>query len=126
MRPIHIGTGVHQHINDTGCITMPVYSYYCDNCKDQFDKMIFSPDSSDLKSATCPKCGRQADRTYLGYRFSSPSVSINSELLEDEEPYRRMHYYEKKKDWENAAKAAEGVSDFARKKFQQKAENNEK
>ena len=46
--------------------------------------------------------------------------------MEDSEPYRDMHYYEKKGEWEKAAKAAEGVSDFARNKFLQKAQNKEK
>ncbi len=104
---------------------MPVYSYHCEQCNTVFDKLLLGPAGEDMKSTTCPECGKPAKRTFLGYRVSTPSVSTNSELMEDEEPYRRMHYYEKKKDWENAAKAAEGVSEFARKKFVQKAENKE-
>ncbi len=105
---------------------MPVYSYHCEQCDTVFDKLLLSPADEEMKMAECPDCGKRANRTFLGYRVSTPSVSMSSELMEDEEPYRRMHYYEKKKDWENAAKAAEGVSDFARNKFIQKAENKDK
>ena len=54
-------------------------------------------------------------------RFNAPSNPFASELSEDSEEYREMHYYEKKKDWEKAAKAAEGVSEYAKNKFLQKA-----
>ena len=32
-----------------------------------------------------------------------------------------MHYHEKMGNWEKAAEAAEGVSDFAKEKFEEKA-----
>ena len=105
---------------------MPIYMYECPHCGKLFDRLVLHPSEADLKAAECPGCGKRALRTYLGSRFSAPSASRSSELLEDEEPYRRMHYYEKQKDWESAAKAAEGVSEFARKKFLQKAESKEK
>jgi putative FmdB family regulatory protein len=39
---------------------MPVYEYYCDNCKKVFDA-LGSITASD-RPAKCPKCGRPADR----------------------------------------------------------------
>jgi hypothetical protein len=33
-----------------------------------------------------------------------------------------MHYYEKRGDWRRAADAAEGVSEYAKQKFLQKAQ----
>ena len=44
------------------------------------------------------------------------------ELAEDPDSYKAMHYHEKRGEWEQAAKAAEGVSEFAKQKFIQKAE----
>lgn len=101
---------------------MPIYTYHCEHCGEYFDDLRLAPSEEELKFAECPNCHKRAARTYRGYRVAVPSASRNSELLEDEEPYRKMHYHEKRGEWEAAAKAAEGVSEFARKKFQQKAQ----
>ena len=105
---------------------MPMFDYECQSCGAVFEKLCSNPTKSELKAAKCGKCGKSARRTYRFHTFSSPSVSNNSELMADEEPYRDMHYYEKKGQWEKAAKAAEGVSEFARNKFIQKANDPQK
>jgi len=70
----------------------------------------------------CPECNAAATRDFSQQRFNAPSNPYAAELVEDSEAYREMHYYEKTKDWEKAAKVAEGVSEFARNKFLQKAQ----
>ena len=105
---------------------MPIYEYACDKCAEVFDELRYNPTDAERKTARCPSCCGTAHRSYRFQTFASPSVSTSSELMEDSEPYRDMHYYEKKGEWEKAAKAAEGVSDFARNKFLQKAQNKEK
>lgn len=104
---------------------MPVYAYRCEQCGVDFDRLFLVHSGAHIKSTKCPQCGQQALRTYAGVFVSTPSVSNDSELLEDELPYRRMHYYEKKRDWDSAARAAEGVSEFARKRFLEKAEKDQ-
>jgi len=44
-------------------------------------------------------------------------------LSEDSEEYREMHYYEKQKDREKAAKAADKISEYAKNRFLQEAQN---
>jgi len=87
-----------------------------------FEKLYLSFEQAERETAKCPECKADATRDYSRQRFSAPSNPYARELSEDSEEYREMHYYEKKKDWEKAAKAAEGVSDFAKNKFLQKAQ----
>ena len=102
---------------------MPIYRYRCEQCNEVFEK-IFTADEvnySVLVSAECPRCSIPARRTFAGCSFSTAGPSSAGYLQEDVEEYREMHYYEKQKEWDKAAKAAEGVSEFARKKFIEKA-----
>jgi len=101
---------------------MPIYMYRCKKCGLMFEKLYLSLTREDRNKAVCPECKADATRDYSIQRFSTPSNPYARELSEDSEEYREMHYYEKKKDWDKAAKAAEGVSDYAKNKFLQKAQ----
>ena len=101
---------------------MPVYVYRCRTCERLFEKLLFSSESPEAAQTPCPDCGGEAPRDYSTHTFASPSIGSTGELAEDTEPYKAMHYHEKRGEWEQAAKAAEGVSDFAKQKFIQKAE----
>jgi putative FmdB family regulatory protein len=101
---------------------MPIYIYRCNQCGRMFEKLYLSFEQSEMETAKCPGCKSAATRDFSRQRFSAPSNPYARELSEDSEEYREMHYYEKQKDWEKAAKAAEGVSEFAKNKFLQKAQ----
>ena len=101
---------------------MPIYIYQCNKCAKMFEKLFFSFEQAEQKTVKCPECKATATRDYSNQRFNAPSNPYASELSEDSEEYREMHYYEKQKNWEKAAKAAEGVSEFAKNKFLQKAQ----
>jgi putative FmdB family regulatory protein len=100
---------------------MPIYTYRCNQCGMMFEKLYLSFEQAEVETAKCPGCKAAATRDYSHQRFSSPSNPYAKELSEDSEEYREMHYHEKQKDWEKAAKAAEGVSEYAKNKFLQKA-----
>ena len=100
---------------------MPIYTYRCKQCGSKFEKLYLSFEQAELETPKCPDCKVAAMRDYSRQRFSAPSNPYARELSEDAEEYREMHYYEKQKDWEKAAKAAEGVSEYAKNKFLQKA-----
>jgi len=98
---------------------MPIYTYRCKKCGKIFEQLYLS--FAQVKTARCPVCKGPGVRDFSRQRFNSPSNPYAAELSEDAEEYREMHYHEKRKDWEKAAKAAEGVSEFAKNKFLQKA-----
>ena len=100
---------------------MPIYTYRCNQCGSMFEKLYLSFEQAELEAAKCPDCKVAATRDFSRQRFSAPSSPYAQELSEDAEEYREMHYYEKQRDWEKAAKAAEGVSEYAKDKFLQKA-----
>jgi putative FmdB family regulatory protein len=101
---------------------MPIYTYRCNKCGKIFEELYLSLEQAALTKAKCPECNAAATRDFSNQRFNAPSNPYAGELSEDSEEYREMHYYEKKKNWEKAAKAAEGVSEFAKNKFLQKAQ----
>jgi putative FmdB family regulatory protein len=105
-----------------GVNVMPIYTYRCNKCGIKFEKLFLSFKQVERKAAVCPKCKAAVTRDYSNQRFNTPANPYASELSEDSEEYREMHYYEKQKDWEKAAKAAEGVSEYAKNKFLQKAQ----
>ena len=87
---------------------MPLYTYRCKECGALFDRLFLSFDQEKLKTAVCPECNAAAVRDYSTHRFSvAGSSPYAGELSEDTEEYREMHYYEKTKNWEKAAQAAE-------------------
>ena len=101
---------------------MPTYKFKCSNCGHEFEKLFLSQNEITDK-LKCPECGEEAKK-----QFTASSVSVGTgnhkwdkEIAEDPEEYREMHYHEKKGNWKKAAKAAEGVSDFAKEKFEKKA-----
>lgn len=98
---------------------MPIYNYRCRECGYLFERLILNTDSDEVRGTECPECGGESPRSYEGHALHYSR--IDKEFAEDEEEYREMHYYEKQGDWERAARAAEGVSEFARNKFLQKA-----
>ena len=100
---------------------MPIYTYQCNQCGKMFEKLYLSFEQAEQEIVKCPKCKSAATRDFSRQRFSAPANPYARELSEDSEEYREMHYYEKQKDWEKAAKAAEGVSEYAKNKFLQKA-----
>jgi len=100
---------------------MPIYTYRCKKCGKIFEELYLSFAQAEVKTAKCPECNAAATRDYSNQRVHAPSNPYASELSEDSEEYREMHYYEKQRDWEKAARAAEGVSDYAKNKFLQKA-----
>jgi hypothetical protein len=87
-----------------------------------FEELYLSFEQAEQNTVKCPDCKTPAMRDFSRQRINAPSNPYAGELAEDSEEYREMHYYEKKKDWEKAAKAAEGVSEFAKNKFLQKAQ----
>lgn len=101
---------------------MPVYAYRCGACERVFEKLLFRVGAGDAARTSCPSCGAVAPRDYSNHTFATPSIGASGDLAEDAEPYKAMHYHEKRGEWEQAAKAAEGVSEFAKQKFVRKAE----
>ena len=101
---------------------MPIYIYRCNRCGKLFEKLYLSFAQAERKPVRCPACNGIATRDFSRQRFNAPSNPYAAELAEDSEGYREMHYHEKKGEWEKAAKAAEGVSEFAKNKFLQKAQ----
>jgi putative FmdB family regulatory protein len=101
---------------------MPVYRLKCEKCNLVFEELFFT--YNEAKEATCPDCGAKL-KILMPTKLRTQKVTGDQELLEDAEEYREMHYYEKQGDYEKAAKAAEGVNDFAHKKFIQKAREKE-
>lgn len=101
---------------------MPVYVYRCSACERVFEKLLFRVTGPEAARMGCPSCGAAAPRDYSTHTFASPSIGASGDLAEDAEPYKAMHYHEKRGEWEQAAKAAEGVSEYAKRKFIQKAE----
>ena len=101
---------------------MPIYVYRCGTCGQVFEKLLFSTVGPEVARTGCPGCGATAPRDYATHSFASPSIGTSGELAEDTDQYKAMHYHEKRGEWEQAAKAAEGVSDYAKQKFIQKAE----
>ena len=78
---------------------MPIYTYRCNKCERIFEKLYLSFEQAERKKAKCPECKAAATRDYSNQRFYAPSNPYASELSEDSEEYREMHYYEKQKDW---------------------------
>lgn len=101
---------------------MPIYIFRCTKCDKIFERLYLSFNQAREERVTCPDCGASATRDFSRQRFNAPANPYAAELAEDSEAYREMHYYEKTKEWEKAAKAAEGVSEFAKNKFLQKAQ----
>jgi len=103
-----------------GVYALPIYQYECANCNVIFEELFLSLDVV-IDDVICPACNSQAvSRYYQNASISIPKIGSQSFLSEDSEKYKEMHYHEKNRDWEKAAKAAEGVSDFAHKKFVKK------
>ena len=101
---------------------MPVYVYQCSSCEQVFEKLLLNFNTDEVARTQCPSCGAAAPRDYASHTFASPNIGTTGELAEDPDSYKAMHYHEKRGEWEQAAKAAEGVSDYAKQKFIQKAE----
>ncbi len=99
---------------------MPTYRFQCDECDNQFEKFFFTVKKA-KEEVECPECGEMAKKVFTAPGINRVRRKIDKEFSDDPKEYREMHYYEKKKDWKKAAKAADGVSDFAKRKFQQKA-----
>jgi len=99
---------------------MPIYKYKCEDCGHIFEQFFFTIKKAE-KELKCPECDGLSQKTFTTTSFATKKINIDKQFADDQKEYREMHYYEKKKDWKNAAKAAEGVSDFAKKKFEQKA-----
>jgi|GEM_PF-1139919 len=103
---------------------MPNYRYQCIKCEHDFQK-LFSSHKKAAEELECPECGAAARRVFTVPNISTQRNSIDKKFADDPPEYREMHYHEKRGEWDKAAKAAEGVSDFAKRKFEQKARNNE-
>lgn len=105
---------------------MPVYKYKCKKCKEVFEELFLSFSEAEKEEIHCPECeSNDVIRVFDKISIATPSITKSGDLAGDPEEYQEMHYYEKKKDWKKAADAAKGVSDFARKKFLQKAQQEE-
>ncbi len=103
---------------------MPVYQYRCRSCGRDFEEYHKLSETDKQKATACPSCAGTAPRVFT--RVSVFGTNPEMANLGDGDPaYEEMHYYEKKKDWQKAAEAAEGVSDFAKQKFLQKAQQEE-
>lgn len=100
---------------------MPIYRYRCQDCRHVFEEFFTSFNKEEQEEIRCPECGGEIKRLYDRLSISVPSIGKSGDLADDPEEYREMHYYEKKKDWQKAADAAKGVSNYARKKFLQRA-----
>ena len=101
---------------------MPVYKFKCKECNNEFEELYLKQDDIKEKEK-CPECGALAKKV-----FTAAAVSIGTgnpkwdkQIAEDPNEYKEMHYHEKMGNWEKAAEAAEGVSDFAKEKFEEKA-----
>ena len=102
---------------------MPTYKFKCTECGNEFEELYL--DYNEIKEVEkCPECGGKANKVFTASSISTGTGNHkwDKELAEDPEEYKEMHYHEKKGNWKKAAKAAEGVSDFAKEKFEQKAQ----
>lgn len=96
---------------------MPIYEGYCKNCDQKFEVFIRSFHSRP-DQIYCPKCQNPAERL-----FSIPIIRSTGGVppTDFDQRYEEMHYHEKRKEWEKAAQAAEGVNEYARDEFIRKA-----
>lgn len=101
---------------------MPMYQYRCSQCGCSFEEFYSLQDNEGQKSSPCPGCSARARRVFTPFALFSQQ-SVEAAFSDDAPEYREMHYYEKKGDWERAAKAADGVSEFAKNKFLEKAKS---
>jgi len=105
---------------------MPVYKYRCQKCEEVFEELFLSFNEAKKNEVVCPNCESvEIKRVFDKVSIATPSITNSGDIADDPEEYKEMHYHEKKKDWNKAADAAKGVSDFARKKFLQKAQQEE-
>ncbi|HPT62589.1 MAG TPA: zinc ribbon domain-containing protein [Bacillota bacterium] len=100
---------------------MPLYEYQCRNCGHRFEAYYSLSQPEFQKSSPCPQCQNEAKRVFTPL-FTPRVAAEHSDLAADPPEYQEMHYYEKKKDWLRAAEAAEGISEYAKKKFLEKAQ----
>ena len=101
---------------------MPTYKFKCTECGYEFEELYL--DYNEIKEVEkCPECRGKANKVFTASSISTGTGNHkwDKELAEDPEEYKEMHYHEKKGNWKKAAKAAEGVSNFAKEKFEQKA-----
>lgn len=56
---------------------MPIYSYVCEKCGTEFDKLVLSP--SRLQEVVCPVCGsREVERRPAVFGVGGSSTSTSS------------------------------------------------
>ena len=105
---------------------MPVYKFKCTECGNEFEELYLSKDNI-KENEKCPECGEKAEKVFTASAVATGTGNHkwDKEIAEDPEEYKEMHYHEKKGNWKKAAEAADGVSDFAKQKFMEKA-NKEK
>lgn len=99
---------------------MPLYDFRCTECSAQFEQWFRS---FDISGAVCPSCGSEKVEKQISIpamiRAGRPKEPSNERLAKDEE----VRYYEKRKDYIRAARAAEkaGQQDWQVKDLYQKA-----
>lgn len=103
---------------------MPTYKFRCEECDYVFEN-YYRTFKEAKEVEECPKCEGEAQKVFTAPSISTKRTSVDRQFADDPQEYREMHYYEKQGNWKKAAKAAEGVSDFAKNKFIQKAREDE-
>lgn len=103
---------------------MPTYKFKCQECDFIFEEFFFTVKQA-KKELDCPKCEGKAKKVFTVPSISTKRTSIDKQFSDDPKEYREMHYHEKKGNWRKAAKAADGVSDYAKNKFLKKAREEE-
>ncbi|MFW5980461.1 MAG: FmdB family zinc ribbon protein [Halanaerobiaceae bacterium] len=103
---------------------MPVYKYRCQKCDFEFEEFFFTFKQAKTE-LDCPKCEGKAKKVFTAPSISTSRTSIDKQFSDDPKEYREMHYHEKQGNWRKAAKAADGVSDYAKNKFLSKARQEE-
>ncbi len=80
---------------------MPIYEYYCPQCKSQFELRLSFSESS--RTSQCPKCKTDAERL-----ISSFACKTGGNLQATEKPFRQGLYSETNKSGKTGASSAQG------------------
>jgi len=101
---------------------MPVYKFKCTECGNEFEELYLNQNNI-KKQEECPECGGIANKVFTASAVSTGTGNPkwDKQISEDPEEYKEMHYHEKMGNWEKAAEAAKGESNFAKEKFEEKA-----
>ncbi len=70
---------------------MPIYSYRCNDCENEFDEFSFEPQAAEDMSPACPECDSQnTERIISSVRVHAPARRLIPEAENAEEEAARQ------------------------------------